>query len=240
METRRQKMENDASLRTFLLKKKQMKNSRCINVEKASPYWRISFLNKIKREMGVPLGKPNIWDRYKRGDFKSVDDIFEIFKQIPLHKSIIEMYTRIKDFKEGIILTGVRFKSVQLSPMINVIDTYNYFMEMGQRDLIEFGYIDYDSKSNYIYKIGYIPSVNRFVIMKDYYISVSFYSLTFSYKYAKKLLKLEELIKDAFLVSSISSINVVNITNGQHLVNKKIKYKKSNYDLHDYYTRDDY
>jgi len=230
VETRSEKGENNTSLRAIFNKKRFLRVSRCINIEKASPYWRVSYLNKIKRQQNIPVGLKNTWDRYNCRDI-TLDEITKLFNELPIHDSIRELYNRVSEFKKEIIFTGVRFKNLQLVPMINVIDTYRHFNAMSQRDLIEFAYFDTDKSSDFIYKIGYIPSVNRFVILYDYCSSISYYSLNFKHHYAKKLLKFTELIKEFLLNPSISSITVTNIHNGEHLIGKNIKSKKSNYYL---------
>lgn len=231
IETRRQSSENSVALRAILSKKREFKRSRSIFVEKTSPYWRVSYLNKIRKEQGLLPCCPNTWDKFNTGKILKCD-VIKLFNEIPMHDCIREIYTRVSAEKEDIIKTGVRFKGVQLCPMINVIDTYNYFKSSNQRDLIEFGYIDEGRDSNFIVKIGYIPSVNRFVLLRDYYISVSYYSFGFHYSYATDLITFNELINNIFLrKTKNSSINITNIKNGEHLIGKKCKYEISDYEL---------
>ena len=229
VETRVQKRKNDASLRTFFNKKRFLKVSRCINIEKASPYWRISYLNKIKRQQNIPVGPKNTWDRYNSGEI-TLDEIHKLFNELPIHESLRELYNRVSEFKEEIIFKGVRFKNLQIAPMINVIDTYRHFNSMSQHDLIEFAYFDTDKNSDFIYKIAYIPSVNRFVVLFDYYICVSWYSLNFRPLYARHFLTFNDLIK-VTLNSQITSNIVTKINSGQHLIGKRLKQKISDYKL---------
>ena len=207
--TRGEKRENDASLRTFFNKKRFLRVSRCINIEKSSPYWRISYLNS--------------------GDI-TLDEIIKLFNKLPIHDSLRELYTRVSEFKEEIIFTGVRFKNLQLAPMINVIDTFQHNKMMSQHDLVEFAYFDTDRNSDFIYKIAYIPSINRFIILYDYWCSNSSYIFTFKPHYARQYLRFNELINTC-LMSQISSNLVTLIYNGQHLIGKKIKQKISDYEL---------
>ena len=227
--TRGEKRENDASLRTFFNKKRFLRVSRCINIEKSSPYWRISYLNMIKRQQNIPVGPKNTWDRYNSGDL-TLDEIIKLFNKLPIHDSLRELYTRVSEFKEEIIFTGVRFKNLQLAPMINVIDTFQHNKMMSQHDLVEFAYFDTDRNSDFIYKIAYIPSINRFIILYDYWCSNSSYIFTFKPHYARQYLRFNELINTC-LMSQISSNLVTLIYNGQHLIGKKIKQKISDYEL---------
>jgi hypothetical protein len=231
IETRRQSSENSVALHAILLKKREFKRSRCIFVEKASPYWRISYLNKIRKEQGMLPCRPNTWDNFNSGKILK-DDVINLFNKIPIHSCIRELYTRVLEKKEDIIKTGIRFKNIQLCPMINVIDTYNYFKGCNQYDLIEFGYIDEGRDSELIVKIAYIPSVNRFVLLRDCYLTVSHYSFGFHHSYATGLIKFNELINNIFLMKTKNtSIMITNIKNGAHLIGKKCKYEISNYEL---------
>lgn len=231
IETRRQSSENSVALRAILSKKREFKRSRCIFVEKASPYWRISYLNKIRKEKGMLPCRPNTWDKFNTGKILK-GDVINLFNEIPMHNCIRELYTRVSEEKEDIIKTGIKYKNIQLCPMINVIDTYNYLKSSNQCNLIEFGYIEEGKNSDFIVKIAYIPSVNRFVLLRDYYLSISHYSFGFHPSYAACLITFNELINNIFLMKTKNtSIMITNIKNGAHLNGKKYKQKISNYEL---------
>ena len=85
---------------------------------------------------------------------------------------------------------------------------------------------------NNSFEIAYIPSVNRFVLLRDCYLTVSHYSFGFHHSYATGLITFNELINNIFLMKTKNtSIMITNIKNGAHLIGKKCKYEISNYEL---------
>ena len=110
VETRGEKRENDASLRTFFNKKRFLKVSRCINIEKSSPYWRISYLNMIKRQQNIPVCPKNTWDRYNSGDI-TLDEIIKLFNKLPILIHFVSCILEFQNSKKKLYLQALDLKT---------------------------------------------------------------------------------------------------------------------------------